>query len=125
MYHLADKVIYAPVVTAELRNQGQEWFAHLPATIRFPVDSSPLFDPRRSFLRGQYFVLFFVIGWPSVLCLLQLHGDGNAEGMAHGGMSATLKVQAQECLSSCVLYLGGIEELLTRRTLGLQFTLWG
>jgi len=105
----------------------KEWYAHLPPTIRFPVDTSPLFDPRKSFLRAQYIVLFVVIGWPSVLRLLQLQSQlmDAPEPMAHGETIVTLKAQAQECLSSCLLFLGGAEELLTKRTMGLAFTLWG
>jgi len=100
------QVIYAPVVTAELQNQSKEWYHHLPASLKFPIDASPLLDPRKSFLRIQYIGLFIVVGWPSVLQVLEL---GPAEEIR--SELSPVQEQARRCLASCRLMIAASEEI--------------
>ncbi|KAF2000728.1 hypothetical protein P154DRAFT_619961 [Amniculicola lignicola CBS 123094] len=120
-YH-SGRVIYAPVVTKELRKQVREWYDHLPSAIRFPVDGSPVFDSRKSFLRGQYVALFVVLGWPSVLKIME-HGEGEGPPLDHETLAVT-KDQAAGCIKGCCLFLSVADEQLMGRKMGTHFTLW-
>lgn len=92
---VAGSVIYAPVVTTELRNQVKAWYNHLPPAIRFPIDASPMFDSRKSFLRGQCITLFVVL-WPCVLQFLE-HGETTpSETVADDEMFAAAREQIHE-----------------------------
>jgi hypothetical protein len=119
-------------VTHEIQSQLKEWYNHLPSVVRFPLDTSPLFDKQKSFLRIQYFGIFVVMRWESVLRLLQ-RGSSNPPNtrplneMSHFDIERDKEhVEARECIESCFLVLGVAEELLTGRgrTLANQFALW-
>ncbi|KAF2691456.1 hypothetical protein K458DRAFT_381311 [Lentithecium fluviatile CBS 122367] len=121
-YH-SGRVIYAPVVTKELRKQIREWYDHLPSLVRFPLDATPVFDSRKSFLRGQYFALFVVLGWPSVLKIME-HGDSEGiPGLDAEGLAVT-KEQASGCIRGCCILLSVADEQLMGRKMGTHFTLW-
>ncbi|KAF2741543.1 hypothetical protein EJ04DRAFT_571614 [Polyplosphaeria fusca] len=120
-YH-AGRVIYAPVVTRELRKQVKEWYDHLPQAVRFPIDATPVFDSRKSFLRGQYIALFVVLGWPSVLKIMEI-GDAGDGGLGDQELALT-REQAQGCIQGCCLFLKVADEQLIGRKMGTHFTLW-
>ncbi|KAF2840252.1 hypothetical protein M501DRAFT_991269 [Patellaria atrata CBS 101060] len=119
------QVIYAPVVTAELRKQASEWYDHLPPAIKFPINSSPLFDFRKAFLRIQYVALHTVILWPSLLKFLENLAPRNSD---HAPMSESqlrsAEKEARDCLDYVVLVCDQAEEVLMRRHLGLQMCLY-
>lgn len=120
--YLSGRVIFAPVVTGELRKQVREWYDHLPSVVRFPLDSTPLFDSRKSFLRGQYIALHVVLGWPSVLKILE-----DSEGEATIQDQETLMVtrdHAQSCMRSAALLMSVADEQLMGRKMGTHFTLY-
>lgn len=118
------QVIYAPVVAAELRKQALEWYEHLPGPVRFPVNSTPLFDLRKSFLRLQYLAMQTVIFWPSVLQFLETKATRGHEHLQVGEHLKSVQQEAQECIDHCVLCCQVVEELLMQRHLGLNFTIW-
>ncbi|OAG06909.1 uncharacterized protein CC84DRAFT_1215926 [Paraphaeosphaeria sporulosa] len=120
-YH-SGRVIYAPVVTRELRKQVREWYDHLPAVVRFPLDATPVFDSRKSFLRGQYVALFVVLGWPSVLKIME-HGTGEGAPFEQTAVAA-MKEQAAGCIRGCCLFLSVADEQLMDRTMGTHFSMW-
>jgi hypothetical protein len=120
-YH-SGRVIYAPVVTRELRKQVREWYDHLPAVVRFPLDATPLFDSRKSFLRGQYVALFVVLGWPSVLKIME-HGTGEGAPFDENAI-AVMKEQASGCIRGCCLFLSVADEQLMDRKMGTHFSMW-
>lgn len=120
-YH-SGRVIYAPVITRELRKQVREWYHHLPVAVRFPLDATPVFDSRKSFLRGQYVALFVVLGWPSVLKIME-HGIGE-EAPFDNSAIAVMKEQAAGCIRGCCLYLSVADEQLMGRSVGTHFSLW-
>lgn len=120
--YFSGRVILAPVVTGELRKQVREWYNHLPSVVRFPLDSTPLFDSRKSFLRGQYIALHVVLGWPSVLRIME-HGDNDISQNDQESFS-TIRSQAQDCLTSSALFLSIADEQLMGRRMGTHFTLY-
>ncbi|KAF1973093.1 hypothetical protein BU23DRAFT_143153 [Bimuria novae-zelandiae CBS 107.79] len=120
-YH-SGRVIYAPVIMRELRKQAREWYDHLPAVVRFPLDATPVFDSRKSFLRGQYVALFVVLGWPSVLKIME-HGIGEDAPFDQNAIEI-MKEQAAECIRGCCLYLSVADEQLMGRTMGTHFSMW-
>ncbi|KAF2265380.1 hypothetical protein CC78DRAFT_200368 [Lojkania enalia] len=120
-YH-SGRVIYAPVITKELRKQIKEWYNHLPSVVRFPKDVTPVFDSRKSFLRGQYIALFVVLGWPSVLRIME-HGEGGDGVLSEHDWSLT-REQAQGCIQGCCSFLSVADEQLMGRKMGSHFTLW-
>ncbi|CAK7218173.1 hypothetical protein SBRCBS47491_003417 [Sporothrix bragantina] len=117
---LHGRVVYAPVVTTELRNQAAEWHRHLPVAIRFPLDNTPLFDARKSFLRLQYFSLKTVLEWASVLKVMEAyHNDReNTDDLA------LARIEATECFRCCALYLEVAAEQLLGWQLGTSISLW-
>ncbi|KAH7381563.1 hypothetical protein BKA66DRAFT_119358 [Pyrenochaeta sp. MPI-SDFR-AT-0127] len=120
--YLSGRVIFAPVVTGELRKQVREWYDHLPSVVRFPLDSTPLFDSRKSFLRGQYIALHVVLGWPSVLKILE---DSEGDGIIQD--QETLMVtrdHARNCMRSSALVMSIADEQLMGRKMGTHFTLY-
>ncbi|KAF2109762.1 hypothetical protein BDV96DRAFT_234120 [Lophiotrema nucula] len=119
-YH-SGRVIYAPVITKELRKQVREWYDHLPSAIRFPKDGTPVFESRKSFLRGQYIALFVVLGWPSVLKIMEFGDSG--DGHSEHDMSLT-REHARDCLQGCCLFLSVADEQLMGRKMGTHFTLY-
>ncbi|KAF1841370.1 uncharacterized protein K460DRAFT_408837 [Cucurbitaria berberidis CBS 394.84] len=120
--YLTGRVIFAPVVIGELRKQIQEWHDHLPSVVRFPLDATPLFDSRKSFLRGQYIALHVVLGWPSVLKILQ---DSESDvTMQDQDTRRVTTDHAQSCLSSSALVLSIAEEQLMGRKIGTHFTIY-
>jgi hypothetical protein len=121
---LGGRVIHAPIITTEVRNTVTEWYAHLPPALKFPLDSSPLFDLRKAFLRGQYIAMFVLMGWGSVLKLLEL-GEHGIKAQDSSAEMSIMKKQAKEGIASCALLLAASEETLSRRNLGSQMILWG
>jgi hypothetical protein len=120
--YLTGRVIFAPVVTGELRKQVREWYDHLPAVVRFPLDATPLFDSRKSFLRIQYIALHVVLGWPSVLKILE-----NSESdivSQDTETSLVTREHAQHCMTSSALLMSIAEEQLMGRKMGTHFTLY-
>ncbi|KAI4713397.1 hypothetical protein J4E89_002377 [Alternaria sp. Ai002NY15] len=120
--YFTGQVIFAPVVVGELRKQVREWYHHLPSAVRFPLDSTPLFDSRKSFLRIQYMALHVVLGWPSVLRILE-----NSEEEASAQENETIVVtreHARHCIKSSALLLSVADEQLMGRKMGTHFTLY-
>ncbi|KXJ90615.1 hypothetical protein Micbo1qcDRAFT_226601 [Microdochium bolleyi] len=119
-------VVYAPVVTAELRRQTQEWYDRLPPAVRFPLDDAPLFDPRKNFLRGQYFCMFVVLEWASVLRVMEAHSRGEGAGPARriDEKLAMARTEAQDCIRNTVIYLRCAEEQLARWKMPVYNVIW-
>ena len=118
------KVIYAPIIATELRNQVAEWYLHLPLPIRFPIDTSPLFDLRKAYLRAQYYAIFVVIFWPSVIKTLENDPRGKETCNSNLTEWENVSRQSEECVRYCALFVGAAEQLLLGPHLGLQFMLW-
>lgn len=112
--------MYAPLVTNELRSQAREWHRHLPVAVRFPLDNSPLFDARKSFLRLQYFSLTTVLEWASVLKVMEAYGTEreNSDDIA------LARIEAIECFRCCALYLEVAAEQLLGWQLGTSISLF-
>jgi hypothetical protein len=98
-------------------------YEHLPSIVRFPLDATPVFDSRVSFLRGQYFALFVVLGWPSVLKLMEYGDREDIPGLDAKAVAAT-KEQAAGCIKGCCNFLSVADEQLSNRNMGTHFTLW-
>ncbi|OCL08327.1 hypothetical protein AOQ84DRAFT_376859 [Glonium stellatum] len=116
------QVIYAPVVAAELRKQAQEWYDHLPPPVRFPINTTPLFDLRKSFLRIQFVALHTVILWPSVLQLIEAIAT-RGENQVLTDQLRNMQKEARDCIEYCILNCELAEELVMQRHQGLQFTI--
>jgi hypothetical protein len=116
------QVIFAPVVIGELRKQVREWYDHLPSVVQFPIDSTPLFDSRKSFLRVQYIALHVVLGWPSVLKILEV-SEEEAGAQDHETIVVT-RDHARHCIKSSALLLSIADEQLMGRKMGTHFTLY-
>jgi hypothetical protein len=54
----------APVVALELRSQIDDWYHHLPSSLRLSLDQSFLFDTHKAYLRCAYHALIAVVTWP-------------------------------------------------------------
>lgn len=89
--------------------------------MRFPVDDSPLFDARKSFLRMQYFSANILLDWASVLRVMEVHGT--EQELSEEMLPA--KNEAQACYRYCRLYLSVAEEQLLGWRLGTFVSIWG
>ncbi|KAF1838520.1 hypothetical protein BDW02DRAFT_389372 [Decorospora gaudefroyi] len=120
--YLTGQVIYVPVVTGELRKQVREWYDHLPLVVRFPLEATPLFDSRKSFLRVQYLGLQVVLSWPSVLKVLEWsHGE---TPIPDPEAEVATRDQARHCMKTSALLLSVADEQLMGRKMGTDFTLF-
>jgi hypothetical protein len=117
------QVIYAPVVATELRKQAQEWYNHLPPPVKFPINTAPQFDLRKSFLRVQFVALHAVILWPSVLQYLE-HTANQGLDKASTENLESIQKETRDCIEYCILSCELVEELLMQRHIGLQFAIW-
>lgn len=104
-------VIHAPLVALELRKQLQDWYHHLPPSLKFPLDASIAFDPAKTYLRTQYTALIAVINWPFILCAMMSESVQGCSISADG-----VSVGPAECLEACVLHLRIARPILIRRT---------
>ena len=108
-------VRYAPVVALELRDQIDDWYNHLPHSLRFPVGQSYLFDTRKAYLRCAYHALVAVVTWPFVLeCENVLCKVGPLE--INEEAQRTIE-SASECLKTSREYLEAAEEILMQKSL--------
>ena len=110
------------MVIGELRKQVREWYDHLPLVVRFPLDSTPLFDSRKSFLRVQYIALHVVLGWPSVLKILE--NSEEETGVQDHETIVVTRDHARHCIKSTALVLSIADEQLMGRKMGTHFTLY-
>jgi hypothetical protein len=122
--YIAGKVIYAPVIVLELRAQLQEWYQHLPPSVRFSLDGSLLFDTRNAHLRSLYIGVHVVMTWPGTLRCIEWGIIDQRDLGQNRAEWEKVRSEAQECLRNCSLYLEVGEELLMGRTMGLHSTLW-
>ena len=60
---------YSPAVALELRTQIEEWYRHLPESLQFTLETRPLHDTRKSYLRCAYYGLLALVTWPFVMPL--------------------------------------------------------
>ncbi|CAN9325657.1 unnamed protein product [Alternaria alternata] len=120
--YFTGQVIFAPVVIGELRKQVREWYDHLPSVVQFPIDSTPLFDSRKSFLRVQYIALHVVLGWPSVLKILEVSEE--EAGAQDDETIVITRDHARHCIKSSALLLSIADEQLMGRKMGTHFTLY-
>jgi hypothetical protein len=137
------QVIYAPLVAQELCKQVDDWCMlllqfyysygipadiaidkHLPSHVRFPVNTMPIFDLRKAFLRIQYLALHAVIFWPSVLQLLENNATTVPDSNGHLLDRKKAQREARECVENITLVCEVAGELLMQRHLGLQFVIW-
>jgi len=70
----SDHFGYAPIVASELTHQLEEWYEHLPATLRFScaIDANLQNTPGLLlFLRTQYYSCMTSVHWPTIAEALQ------------------------------------------------------
>jgi hypothetical protein len=82
------KLVYAPVIAAELEYQLDEWYNYLPRLVRFeregvvrPVDGSTD-SALEGFLRTQYYACKASIYWPAVYQAIEF-GEADNDLLAH------------------------------------------
>ncbi|KAF9889983.1 hypothetical protein FE257_006663 [Aspergillus nanangensis] len=113
-------VQYAPLVALELRNQIEDWYQHLPASLRFPKGHFYLFDARRAHLRCQYYALIAVVTWPFVLKCNNLPCHPTT-----AGEDDPFTKGANQCLRACLQYVQAAEEILTHKSLESHLVIRG
>jgi hypothetical protein len=82
------KLVYAPVIAAELEYQLDEWYTYLPRLVRFeregvirPVDGSAD-SALEGFLRTQYYACKASIYWPAVYQAIEF-GEADNDLLTH------------------------------------------
>ncbi|KAK5189617.1 hypothetical protein LTR99_006150 [Exophiala xenobiotica] len=110
--------LHAPVVVEEIVSQMSLWYAHLPSQLKFPLGLSPILDPHKSFLRGQYYSINCVLSWSHVVRILtnQAHDEED--------MNRDLQA-ASRSLEFSVLAIFSVESLVQDRHLLLLANLFG
>lgn len=90
--------LYEPTIADEISHRLSEWHASLPSPISFPLEQGvagesismrPLLDPRKVFLRAQYYAFQAIIFWPNVVRLLTFPLAQGGAGQYHHGSFAT------------------------------------
>jgi hypothetical protein len=119
----AGAMVYAPLVTQELRSQLQDWYFHLPPTLKFPLDSSPIFDPRKANLRSQFYASMAVISWPFILEMVDMSRDRATETSPNQEHILTKQDRAAEYLENCCIYIRVSEGTLMKKCMVSHITL--
>lgn len=133
--------LYEPTVSDEISNQLKGWHESLPTPMAFPLEEPsgaavllrPLIDPRKVYLRAQYYAFQCMMFWPNVIRLLtfpldQAHpspGAAQSPLMAVYTAPFTVMELATRSIRFAVLYIYGVESLLHARSLFLQANLVG
>lgn len=104
----APHVVYEPKVIEVLREQISAWYDKLPPNIKFPRDTSLIFDTQKAFLRSQYFALHWVIGWPAVVRIIT---KGPDDGKQHDD----LLTSSSEFIYYCIAHILSSESILQER----------
>lgn len=102
---------YAPVVVMELRNQIDDWYQHLPSSLRFESDHSLSYDKRRAYLKCQYHALIAVVFWPFVA------RSRDASCDAQWLVDERVSRGAKDCLEACRDFLRISDDVVTQKTL--------
>lgn len=102
----------------ELRKQLDDWYNHLPASIKFPRDTSTLYDLRRANLRGQYFAIIIIMYWPFVLRYVQSSSTPTIQDQIPFDRSdnAQVRERVKECMQCCCVFLKATKEILLQKT---------
>ncbi|KAJ9633497.1 hypothetical protein H2204_006880 [Knufia peltigerae] len=110
--------LHAPVVVEEIISQIGLWYSHLPNQVKFPLGLSPILDPHKSFLRGQYYSINCVLSWSHVVRILT--------SQAHDEQERQRDLQAaRRSLEFSVLAIFSVESLVQERHLLLLANLFG
>lgn len=62
-------VSYNPAVALELRTQIDEWYNHLPTSLKFSLAGGTVHNPRMAYLRLAYLTVVIIITWPFIISL--------------------------------------------------------
>lgn len=113
--------IYLPIIAHELYSQFLSWHSALPPSLKFPLDASPLFDLRKTHLRGQFFAHTIVVFWPFVFRYIDDVSSPKQQQAANHFTPSNVDAQAvhdrsTECLKTCLLYLAASETILMQNT---------
>ena len=120
--------IYEPLVAEEVSAQVTSWQASLPATLQFPLDAEgddrggealpppPILDPRRAFLRAQYYAVQTTLFWPYVVRMLSVApADAGLRTPAEAPEPAQVARLAARALRFAVVHMFAVEPLLRYR----------
>jgi hypothetical protein len=107
-FSILAQTTYAPVVASELRQQLSQWYSGLPSAIKFPLGSDPILDPRKAFLRAQYYSALCIVHWSFIVRLLTEVPQDPTE-------RDQMVEEGRKCLSYAVLYAHAIESSMLHR----------
>jgi hypothetical protein len=110
--------MFAPIVALELHKQLSEWYQHLQPLLKFPIESQMVLDPRKAFLRAQYFSILTVTNWTFILHILDTEQGDTL-------WPETLIEQGRQGLQSAISYILSLESLMFHRHLTLAVNLKG
>jgi len=116
---------YLPIMATELRKQLDDWYNHLPAPVKFPRDTSSLFDLRRSHLRGQYFAIIIIMNWPFVLHYLQSALTSTTDEPFDLSDKLQVCERVKEYFEFCCIFIKSTEEILMQKTFCAHLNLRG
>jgi hypothetical protein len=103
-------------MATELRRELDDWYDHLPAPLKFPRDTTTLFDIRKAHLRGQYFAIIIIMYWPFVLRYLQSTPSLLTGEPFDQNEKLQVRERVKECLDCCCIFLKVTQIILMEKT---------
>jgi hypothetical protein len=112
---------YGYLIAMELLKQLEEWHAHLPPSLNFPLGDTFLFDLRKANLRCMYYVHRSILAWPALAMRLGLKhvSDADAKKLDQD----MIDYGASECLGAARTAIKAGEELMTKKSVLLHMVL--
>ena len=101
------RMIFGPLIADELSSQIWAWYTSLPRDVKFPLGSGMLLDPRKAFLRGQFYSILSITKWPSTVHLLAA-GEDSVETQWH-------RRAAEEAIEYMLLHIQCVVGLMQER----------
>jgi hypothetical protein len=110
--------VHRTAVVHEIILQLQQWYDYLPTQIKFPLNTAPLIDPHKVFLRAQYYAWIGGLYWSFVVRFLTSPPHDERE-------RTKLLEMSFKCFDHCVMHVYAVESLFQERHLLLSANIGG
>ena len=109
---------HRPVVANVHQEQLTAWYDNLPPGLKFSLGTTPVLDPHKAFLKGQYYCILVIANWSFVVRLI-----------ANEPMDKDRKVYitkyGKECIEAIYFYVHAVQRMMMFRQVMLFANFYG